>query len=108
MSAKTSCKASLTWSHAPAYRFNLQQVPIFHRVHLTDGLLRIDGESSWAELGARWTAIVWSADDCKETLYDFLATQLGKNEHSETKLRSIIEPFEGGCLEPFSKRLGPK
>ena len=63
MSAKFLCKASLTLSHAPAYRFNLQQVPIFHRIHLPDGLLRSDGESIGAALGARKPVIDWSAED---------------------------------------------
>ena len=57
----------------------------------------------------RNTVIVWSTYDHKETLYDFLATQQGKDDHGEGEdMESIIETFEMYDLQPFSQRLGPK
>lgn len=57
----------------------------------------------------RNTVIVWSTYDCKETLYDFLATQQGKDDHGENEdMESIIETFEMYDLDPFSQRLDPK
>lgn len=53
--------------------------------------------------------IVWSTYDSKETLYDFLATQQGKDDHGENEdMESIIETFEMYDLDPFSQRLDPK
>lgn len=57
----------------------------------------------------RNTVIVWSTYDCKETLYDFLSTQQGKDDHGENEdMESIIETFEMYDLDPFSQRLDPK
>ena len=57
----------------------------------------------------RNTVIVWSTFDKKETLYDFLATDQGKEDHGENEdMESIIETFEMYDLQPFSQRLNPK
>lgn len=57
----------------------------------------------------RNSVIVWSTFDKKETLYDFLKTAEGKDDHGENEdMESIIETFEMYDLEPFSQRLSPK
>ena len=57
----------------------------------------------------RNTVIVWSTFDKKETLYDFLETKEGKEDHGENEdMESIIETFEMYDLQPFSQRILPK
>jgi hypothetical protein len=54
------------------------------------------------------TVIVWATFDKKETLYNFLETEQGKEDHGENDDMSCIETFEMYDLEPFSGRLLPK
>lgn len=57
----------------------------------------------------RNTVVVWSTYDKKETLYNFLETQQGKDDHGENEdMESTIETFEMYDLEPVSGRLLPK
>jgi len=54
----------------------------------------------------RNTVIVWSTFDSKETLYNFLETEEGKDDHGENEdMESIIETFVMYDLEPVSGRL---
>lgn len=56
----------------------------------------------------RNSVVVWSTFDSKETLYDFLATDQGKDDHGESEdMNSIIETFAMYDLEPVSGRLLP-
>jgi hypothetical protein len=50
----------------------------------------------------RNTEIVWATFDKKETLYNFLETEQGKDDHGENEDMSCIETFEMYDLEPFS------
>jgi hypothetical protein len=60
-------------------------------------------------IGRETTVIVWSTYDKKETLYNFLETEQGKDDHGENEdMESIIETFVMYDLEPFSGRLLPK
>ena len=53
--------------------------------------------------------VVWSTYDKKETLYNFLETEQGKDDHGEKEdMESIIETFVMYDLEPVSGRLLPK
>lgn len=53
--------------------------------------------------------IVWATFDKKETLYNFLETDQGKDDHGENDdMESIIESFVMYDLEPVSGRLLPK
>jgi len=57
----------------------------------------------------RNAVIVWSTFDRKETLYDYLATQQGKDDHGEGEdMERIIATFEMYELQPFSQRIDPK
>ena len=57
----------------------------------------------------RNTVVVWSTYDHKETLYNFLETEQGKEDHGENEdMDSIIETFAMYDLEPVSGRLLPK
>ena len=57
----------------------------------------------------RNTVIVWSTFDKKETLYKYLATQEGQEDHGENEdMESIIATFDMYDLTPFSQRLDPK
>ena len=57
----------------------------------------------------RNTVVVWSTYDKKETLYNYLETEQGKNDHGESEdMESIIETFVMYDLEPVSGRLLPK
>jgi len=57
----------------------------------------------------RNTVVVWSTYDKKETLYNFLETEQGKEDHGENEdMESIIETFVMYDLEPVSGRLLPK
>ena len=57
----------------------------------------------------RNSVIVWSTYDKKETLYNFLETEQGKDDHGENEdMESIIESFVMYDLEPVSERLLPK
>ena len=55
----------------------------------------------------RNTVVVWVTFDKKETLYDYLATQQGKDDHveDEADMASIIDTFEMYDLAPMSGRL---
>jgi quinol monooxygenase YgiN len=54
----------------------------------------------------RNTVIVWSTYDQKATLYDFLSTDQGKDDHGEHEdMDSIIESFAMYDLDPVSGRL---
>lgn len=55
------------------------------------------------------TVIVWATFDKKDTLYSFLETEEGKDDHGENEeMESIIESFVMYDLEPISGRLLPK
>ncbi len=55
------------------------------------------------------TVVVWSTFDKKETLYNFLETEQGKDDHGEKEdMESIIETFEMYDLTPINGRLLPK
>lgn len=53
----------------------------------------------------RNAVIVWATFDKKETLYRFLETEQGKQDHGENEDMSCIETFEMYDLEPFSQRI---
>lgn len=53
----------------------------------------------------RNAVIVWATFDKKETLYRFLETEQGKDDHGENEDMSCIESFEMYDLEPFSQRI---
>ena len=58
---------------------------------------------------ARNSVIVWVTFDSKETLYNHLKTEEGKNEHGDqAEMDSIIETFTMYDLVPQSQRLIPK
>jgi hypothetical protein len=57
----------------------------------------------------RNSVVVWATYDKKETLYNFLETKDGKEDHGENEdMASIIETFVMYDLEPVSGRLLPK
>ncbi|MEZ5059228.1 MAG: hypothetical protein R2879_19505 [Saprospiraceae bacterium] len=56
----------------------------------------------------RNSVIVWVTFDKKETLYNFLETEQGKDDHGENEDMSCIETFVMYDLEPVSGRLMPK
>jgi quinol monooxygenase YgiN len=57
----------------------------------------------------RNSVIVWATYDQKETLYNYLSTEQGKDDHGEQEdMESIIESFVMYDLEPVSGRLIPK
>jgi hypothetical protein len=57
----------------------------------------------------RNSVIVWVTLDKKETLYNYLETDQGKDDHGENEdMDSIIESFVMYDLEPVSGRLLPK
>ena len=57
----------------------------------------------------RNSVVVWATYDKKETLYNFLETEQGKDDHGENEdMESIIESFVMYDLEPVSGRLLPK
>jgi len=57
----------------------------------------------------RNSVVVWVTFDKKETLYNFLETEQGKDDHGENEdMESIIESFVMYDLEPVSGRLLPK
>ncbi|MEZ4920283.1 MAG: hypothetical protein R2792_14365 [Saprospiraceae bacterium] len=56
----------------------------------------------------RNTVIVWATFDKKETLYNFLETEQGKDDHGENEDMSCIDTFVMYDLEPVSGRLLPK
>lgn len=53
------------------------------------------------------TVVVWVTFDKKETLYDYLATDAGKQDHGENddEMNDIVETFVMYDLDPFSGRL---
>ncbi|WP_439150890.1 hypothetical protein [Winogradskyella sp.] len=57
----------------------------------------------------RNSVVVWATYDKKETLYNYLETAEGKEDHGENEdMESIIETFVMYDLEPVSGRLLPK
>lgn len=57
----------------------------------------------------RNSVIVWATYDHKDTLYSFLETEQGKEDHGEHEdLESIIESFVMYDLNPVSGRLEAK
>jgi len=57
----------------------------------------------------RNSVIVWSTFDKKETLYNFLSTDEGKDDHGENEdMDSIIDTFVMYDLDPVSGRILPK
>lgn len=57
----------------------------------------------------RNSVIVWVTFDKKETLYNFLETDQGKDDHGENEdMEGVIESFVMYDLEPVSGRLLPK
>jgi len=57
----------------------------------------------------RNSVVVWATYDKKETLYNFLETEQGKDDHGENEdMESIIDTFVMYDLEPVSGRLLPK
>jgi hypothetical protein len=58
---------------------------------------------------AQNSVVVWVTFDKKETLYKFLETEQGKEDHGENEdMDSIIESFVMYDLEPVNGRLLPK
>jgi hypothetical protein len=54
----------------------------------------------------RQAVVVWVTLDRKESLYDYLATEQGKEDHGEHEdMSQLIESFEMFDLEPVSGRL---
>ena len=57
----------------------------------------------------RNSVVVWVTLDKKETLYNYLETAQGKDDHGENEdMESIIESFVMYDLEPVSGRLLPR
>ena len=55
------------------------------------------------------SVIVWATFDNKETLYNYLETEQGKDDHGENEdMESIVESFTMYDLEPINGRLLPK
>lgn len=53
----------------------------------------------------RNAVVVWVTFDDKASLYDFLATEEGRQDHGEEEDMSCIESFTMYDLVPFSQRL---
>ena len=55
----------------------------------------------------RNSVVVWVTFDRKETLYDYLQTEKGKDDHGEEdpEMAEVIETFEMYDLSPVSGRL---
>jgi|GEM_PF-939778 len=54
----------------------------------------------------RNSVVVWVTVDSKETVYDYLATEEGKEDHGENEdMSAILDTFEMWDLVPFSGRL---
>jgi hypothetical protein len=49
--------------------------------------------------------VVWATFDQKETLYDYLATEQGRQDHGEEDDMSCIDTFTMYDLVPVSQRL---
>jgi hypothetical protein len=56
----------------------------------------------------RNTVVVWATFDKKETLYNYLETEKGKDDHGENEDMSCIDSFVMYDLEPLGGRLDPK
>lgn len=56
----------------------------------------------------RNSVIVWATFDTKESLYNFLETEQGKDDHSENESMESIATFQMYDLSPQSQRLVPK
>ncbi|MEZ5032071.1 MAG: hypothetical protein R2787_11765 [Saprospiraceae bacterium] len=83
----------------------IAQRPTMKMDEKTDGLIAyqvsVDKE--------RNSVVVWATYDKKETLYNYLETKQGKDDHGENEdMESIIESFVMFDLEPVSGRLLPK
>jgi quinol monooxygenase YgiN len=57
----------------------------------------------------RNTVVVWATFDNKATLYDYLETQQGQDDHGEHEdMESIVDTFLMYDLEPLNGRVLPK
>lgn len=56
----------------------------------------------------RNSAIVWATFDTKESLYNFLETEKGKEDHGENKSMESIATFQMYDCVPVSQRLTKK
>lgn len=56
----------------------------------------------------RNSVIVWATFDKKESLYDFLESEQGKDDHGENESMESIATFQMYDCEPVSARLTPK
>jgi hypothetical protein len=56
----------------------------------------------------RNSVIVWATFDNKRSLYDFLETEQGKNDHGENESMESIATFQMYDCEPVSARLESK
>lgn len=55
------------------------------------------------------SVIVWATFDNKDTLYNYLETEQGKDDHGKNEdMESIVESFTMYDLEPINGRLLPK
>ena len=55
----------------------------------------------------RNSAIVWATFDTKESLYQYLETEKGKDDHGENESMESIATFQMYDCEPVSTRLDP-
>ena len=53
----------------------------------------------------RNSVIVWATFDTKNSLYEFLETEQGKDDHGENESMESIETFQMFDCEPVSSRL---
>jgi len=56
----------------------------------------------------RNSVIVWATFDTKDSLYNFLETEQGKDDHGEKESMECIATFQMYDCEPMSSRLEPK
>lgn len=56
----------------------------------------------------RNSVIVWATFDTKESLYNFLETEQGKDDHGENESMESIATFQMYDCEPVSGRLDSK
>jgi hypothetical protein len=56
----------------------------------------------------RNSVIVWATFDTKESLYNFLETEQGKDDHGENESMESIATFQMYDCVPVSSRLEPK
>ena len=58
----------------------------------------------------RNSVVVWVTFDSRDTLYGYLETESGKDDHGENdpEMNDIIETFVMYDLDPVAGRLGPR